>query len=169
MALPAAPGCLANPKGLLNAATGLALVLAVAWFGWDYLSAKEDAATLADRVEQWQARAGAWQKATRVQQEKAQRAQDANRLLRKRNKALRESEAGRERDYRREVKDDPKAQKWGATRLPGPVSDWLRDLAGRTPGVGPAGRTGAPDRDGGDTDVPPDGSGAGSAGPANDE
>jgi hypothetical protein len=159
---------LKGPKGLLKAATGLALVLGIGWFAWDYLDAKEDAATLADRVRQWQGRAEAWEQATRVQEQKALRAQRANRNLRATNEALRERRGARERDYQREVKDDPKAQKWGVTGLPAPVRSWLRDLAGRTPGVGAARRAGPAGRDAGAGGLPPAGSGAPDAGGADE-
>lgn len=141
-------GFLKSGKGIVKTLAVLAVVGGLAYMVWDYRSLASQNATLGERVKQWQGYAGAYKKAMLKQQEKAMDAQKAARGQQRRIAQLEREQAARERDYQKDVKDDPKARKWQRQSLPSPVADWVRELAGTTPG-GRTGQPGGEDREGG--------------------
>lgn len=141
-------GFLKSGKGIVKTLAVLAVIGGLAYMAWDYRSLASENATLEQRVEQWRGNAEAWKQATEVQHEKARQAREAARGHRDRLRRLERKQAERQRSYRKEVKDDPKARKWERADLPEPVAGWLRELAGTTPG-GRAEESGAGDRGGG--------------------
>jgi hypothetical protein len=141
-------GFLKSGKGIVKTLAVLAVVGGLAYMAWDYRSLASENATLEQRVEQWRGNAEAWEKATKVQLAKVRQAREAARSHRARLERLEKRRAARERDYREEIKDDPKARKWERVALPNPVAGWVRELAGTTPD-GRAQESRRADRDGG--------------------